>query len=134
MVEVGGDIKGLKELAKNSEKLSKSFSRTTLRTALRNAARPVREKARAKVPRDSGDLRRSIAINAKVDRNGEGFADVGYRRDQAFYGGFVELGTSQQQARPFLRPALEESEGDVVPAFIGALNKTIEKVLGKLNG
>ena len=132
MVEVNGEIKGLKELAKNSDKLSKSFARTTLRTALRNAARPVRNKARANVPVDSGDLKRSIAVNAKVDRAGEGYADVGYRKDKAFYGGFVELGTSQQPARPFLRPALEESEGDIEQAFIGALNKTIEKALGRL--
>ena len=38
MVEVGSDIKGLKDLAKNSGKLKKSFAGTTLRTALRNAA------------------------------------------------------------------------------------------------
>ena len=88
MVEVGSDIKGLKELAKNSDKLKKSFRRYHLRTALRNAAQPVRRRARAKVPRDSGDLRKAIAINAKVDRKGEGFADVGFRKDQGFLRGF----------------------------------------------
>lgn len=132
MVEVGGEIKGLDKLAKNADKLSKSFGRTTLRTALRNAAKPVRQKARAIVPRDSGNLRRAIAVNAKVDRDGEGYADVGYRRDKAFYGGFVELGTSQQPARPYLRPALDESGGEIEGAFVAALNKTIENVLGKL--
>ena len=30
MVEVGSDIKGLKDLAKNSDKLKKSFAGTTL--------------------------------------------------------------------------------------------------------
>ena len=132
MVEVGSDIKGLKELAKNSGKLKKSFASTTLRTALRNAAQPVRRRARAKVPIDEGDLKKAIAINAKVDRKGEGFADVGFRKDQAFYGGFVELGTSTQQAQPYLRPALEEAEGEITDAFIGALNATIAKALGKL--
>ena len=133
MVEVGSEIKGLKELAKNSDKLKKSFAGTTLRTALRNAAQPVRRRARAKVAIDEGDLKKAIAINAKVDRAGEGFADVGFRKDQAFYGGFVELGTSTQQAQPYLRPALDESESEITDAFIGALNKTIEKALGGLN-
>ena len=59
---------------------------------------------------------------------------MGFRPDQAFYGGFVELGTSRQQAQPYLRPALDESEGEIKGAFIGALNKTISKALGKLNG
>ena len=88
-----------------------------MRTALRNAAQPVRRKARANVPVDEGDLKRAIAINAKVDRKGEGYADVGFRPDQAFYGGFVELGTSSQQAQPYLRPALDESEGEIKGAF-----------------
>ena len=134
MVAVASDIKGLKDLAKNSDKLKKNFASTTLRTALRNAAAPVRRKARANVPVDEGDLKRAIAINAKVDRSGEGYADVGFRPDQAFYGGFVELGTSKQQAQPYLRPALDESEGEIRGAFIGALNKTIEKALGRVRG
>ena len=71
MVEVGSDIKGLKDLAKNSGKLKKSFAGTTLRTALRNAAKPVLRVAKAKVPVDEGDLKRSLAINAKVDRKGK---------------------------------------------------------------
>ena len=132
MVEVGSDIKGLKDLAKNSDKLKKSFAGTTLRTALRNAAQPVRRRARAKVAVDEGDLKKAIAINAKVDRKGEGFADVGFRKEKAFYGGFQELGTSTQQAQPYLRPSLEEAEGEITDAFIGALNATIAKALGKL--
>ena len=56
---------------------------------------------------------------------------MGFRPDQAFYGGFVELGTSRQQAQPYLRPALDESEGEIKGAFIGALNKTISKALAR---
>ena len=132
MVEIASDIKGLKDLAKNSDKLKKSFASSTLRTALRNAAAPVRRKARANVPVDEGDLKRAIAINAKVDKKGEGYADVGFRKEMAFYGGFVELGTSRQQAQPYLRPALDESEGEIKEAFIAAMNKTIGKALGRL--
>ena len=50
-----------------------------------------------------------------------------------FHGQFVELGTSQQAARPFLRPALEKGyrSGAVHKAFIDALNGTIKKRLGR---
>ena len=129
MVEVGSDIKGLKDLAKNADNLKKSFAGTTLRTALRNGAKPVRDKAKASVPVDEGKLKRSIGIRAKVSRGGDGYADVGFSE---FYGGFIELGTSRQQAQPFLRPALEGSEGEITAAFVAAMNATIAKALGRL--
>ena len=133
MVEINSDIQGLKELSKNVEKLSKSFARTTLRTALRNAASPVRKEARALVPVGTGDLKGAIRAKVTVTKAGDGYADVGFDRDE-FHGLFVELGTSQQRARPFLRPALEEGyrSGKIQAAFTDALNNTIRKQLGKL--
>ena len=133
MVEINSNIQGLKELAKNVDKLSKSFHRTTLRTALRNAAKPVRDLARDKVPVASGDLRKGIRTVAKVNRDGEGYANVGFDPKE-FHGLFVELGTSQQSAKPFLRPALDEadSQGKIGAAFVDSINATIKKQLGKL--
>ena len=136
MPEVGFNIKGLEELAKNRKALSKSFAGSTLRTALRNAGKPVLKRAQAKVPVATGDLKRSLAVVAKVDRAGVGTARVGARRGGRFRGyhvHLVELGTSKTRAQPFLRPALEEAEsqGEVRDAFIGALNMTIEKRLAR---
>lgn len=135
MIGVGGQIEGLEELARNSSKLRKSFLGSTLRTALRNGVKPVRTLARAKVPTASGDLKRAIKSKAKVFRSGFGRADVGFERER-FYGGFQELGTSSQPARPFLRPALKEAHtsGAINQAFVAALNKTIARTLGRLGG
>ena len=132
MVQITGRIEGLPELARNAAKLKKSFASSTLRTALRNAAKPVRTRARNTVDVDSGDLRKAIKSKAKVTRSGFGYADVGYERNSSTAGS-CELGTSQQQARPFLRPALEEADqaGEVTDEFIRALNKTIAKQLRK---
>ena len=128
MPEVQFEIKGLEQLAKNRKLLAKSFERNTIRTALRNAAKPVVAKAKAGVPVRTGALKRSIRASVKIDRAGLGTARIGFGRDQ-FYGGFFELGTSQQAAQPFLRPALDdaESESEILGAFIGSINKTIEK-------
>ena len=133
MVMLDVKIEGLKELSVNVDQLKASFSRTTLRTALRNAAKPVRTRAKAGVAVDQGDLRQDIKSKAKVTRDGSGYADVGFLR-RSFHGRFVELGTSQQPARPFLRPALDkaESTGQIQDEFIGALNRTIAKQLGRL--
>ena len=133
MVQINGNVTGLRELAANSSKLKKSFAGSTLRTALRNAAKPVRTRARNIVDVDSGDLRKAIKSKAKVTRSGFGYADVGYEKEQ-FHGRFLELGTSQQAARPFLRPALKEAEqsGEIIDGFVTALNKTIARTLGRL--
>ena len=56
MVMLNGRVEGLKELARNADKLKASFARTTLRTALRNAAAPVRKEARALAPKETGDF------------------------------------------------------------------------------
>lgn len=136
MPEVSLNIEGVRELQRNVDKLSRSFSKSTLRTALRNAAAPVRKEARSKAPKESGALRRAIKSRAKVTRSGFGFADVGVEKGDVFYGHFIEVGTSQQPARPFLRPALDDAERDgrVTDAFITALNKTIERQVGRIRG
>ena len=136
MVAINSEITGLRELAAKSDKLKKSFAKSTLRTALRNAGNPVLKHARAHVAVDEGDLKKSLKRKATVRRTGEGYVDIGVEKGDVFYGHIVEFGSSQQSARPFLRPALDQSDkdGSIQDAFIGALNKTIAKQLGKLGG
>ena len=132
MVQIGGEIEGFKQLAANAGKLRKSFLTSTLRTALRNAAAPVRKFARDQAPVDEGNLKGAIESRAEVPGPGSGYADVGVAKGNVFYGHFIELGTSQRSARPFLRPALEKGHrsGEVNKRFILALNKTIASIRG----
>lgn len=133
MVQVNHEIRGLDQLAKNIDKLKPAFARSTLRTALRNAAKPVVQTAKDLAPVETGNLRRNIRANASVKRSGRGEANVGVTED-AFYGTIIETGTSTQAAQPFLRPALERNRanGEINNAFIEALNRTIERFLGRL--
>ena len=135
MVEISGDIQGLDDLARNINKLKPSFQRSTLRTGLRNAAAPVRKRARAGAAKRTGKLRRNIKSKAKVFRSGYGQADIGVT-DDAFYGRIIETGSSQQQARPFLRPAFHAARaaGEIHRGFIEAINKTIQRQLGRFGG
>ena len=67
MVEVNHEIVGLRELAKNIDKLKPAFARSTLRTALRNAAKPVAVDAKANVVvRTVGNLRRNIRTSTPL--------------------------------------------------------------------
>lgn len=57
--------------------------------------------AKAKCPVDTGRLRNSITHTALGD-------DVEAIGTNVEYGRYVELGTSRQEAQPFLRPAAED--------------------------
>lgn len=132
MVQVNTQIEGLRELKAKSDRLKKSMPTTVLRPALRAVGSLVGRGARKRIENvDSGDLRRR-GINWRVrrpKRTGEMNVDVGWTRDQ-FYGSFLELGTSQQQARPHLRPELADrhSDGSLNDKFIEFLNKSIARV------
>ena len=135
MVQINSEITGLRELARNSDKLKKSFATSTIRTAIRAVGSLVGRGARQRVENvASGELRkRGINWRVRKPKYGEVSVDVGWTRD-AFYGSFLETGTSQQSARPHLRPELDEghADGSLNDRFIEALNKTIAKALGRL--
>ena len=134
MVTIGGEIKGLKELAKNADKLKKTFETNAIRSATQAAAKPVVRRAKAQVPVDEGDLKKGIKSKRRKAKKGVAISDVGFDRQTAWHGRFVELGTSQQQAQPFLRPALEEAEktGEINRAFTEKLNIAIAKALARV--
>jgi HK97 gp10 family phage protein len=64
------------------------------------------------VPRDTGNLARSIA-NKKVN-------ELHYQvHTEAGYGAYVELGTSRMQARPYLAPAFEQTAAEMKKKYPG---------------
>lgn len=80
----------------------------SVKKQVRAVAAEIRKRARQKAPRDSGNLRRNIAVDNVYDRE-TGLVEyhVGWTK-QGFYGSLVELGTEDTPARPHLRPAADE--------------------------
>jgi HK97 gp10 family phage protein len=66
------DKKELAEIAKNLESLNMSDSKnkTILRQAMRKAAKPILSELKGLVPKDSGQLRKSLAIINGKNRRG----------------------------------------------------------------
>lgn len=133
-------VEGLEELREQFSALSDRMQAKALRDAMRGAARPVVQEARARAPVRTGRLRRNII--AKVFSGPKtvtaiiGFRAEGKRGDvrNAFYGMFLELGTSRMTARPMLRPALDAKGGEAVSLFAAALRKAIEAITRKARG
>ena len=86
--------------------------------AVMHAAEQVAESARARVPVATGDLQR--AIHVEVTEDG---VEVLAGDRKVFYGIFVEHGTVNTPAHPFLVPALEENR----ELILGELRDAIRK-------
>ena len=82
---------------------------------LERAGESVASKARQKVPVLSGKLRDSIRVtrlNGDPKLNIRVYAGS-RQKGGAFYAHMVEYGTVKMPAKPFLRPALNESKGQI---------------------
>ena len=126
-------VQNLAALQRDFANITAKMQRGVLRDALRAAARPVVASAKLKVPVRTGALKRGIQQRVHVG-SGTAEALIGFDRKQ-FYGKFVELGHSKgMSARPFLRPALDESQSKIEEAFLAAIERGINRKTAALSG
>jgi len=131
------------EIARALEALDQKVKKKLLRQAVVAGAQVVKKRAkeiaRTKGVQDTGALIRNIA--GKVEKtNSDTYAQINIgvrhgkpkknakRQDDPFYWHFHEFGTSKMAARPFMRPAFEESKDDVVTAMTERLKKGLESI------
>lgn len=123
--------------------------------ASRAAAKVIAEDAKRRVKVDTGLLKKSIAVaKAKKADTPKGIvrfyvvpktnvkfsakATVGGKsakvkgKTSSFHAHFLEFGTKNMQARPFLRPAMEATKDSTVKAFQDYALKRVEKEVKKL--
>jgi HK97 gp10 family phage protein len=147
-------IEGLKELDAAIRQMTDNVQGRLLRQAANAGAQVIRKEARAKAPKDTGLLRKNIVVGRSRRQSAKGketynvflkkekrtFADTKANRRKnrvgkkyevdgpAFYGKFIEMGTSKMPARPFLRPALEGKRGEAIAAFREKMAEGIRKL------
>lgn len=151
-------LTGVEDLKRALRELPWQMRRKVLRGALRSAAKVIQGEARARAPvllqptpyRTRGLVRRTISItNSKLAaKRGDVGVFVTVRRGRAalnrgaystlsrklvrpndpFYFKFLELGTKNMKARPFLGPALRASATQAVNAFERGVRPEIAKL------
>ncbi|MEO0422600.1 MAG: HK97-gp10 family putative phage morphogenesis protein [Pseudomonadota bacterium] len=133
-------IEGARELEQKLKALDGVAQFKAVRRAAMYAMLPVLKKAKALAPvgeyegdREGGTLRDSLVRKAVRPQGLEREMSVivgprKSKRGDPFYAKFVERGTRNTPAQPFLRPALE-SQGDVV---VERLMKQLRRTLDKL--
>jgi len=85
--------------------------------AIRETTYAIADRAKALVPRDSGDLYRAIEAQPPAATGSSLIGRVGLSDRSVYYWRFVEFGTRYMAARPFFRPAAESER----ERFIGRL-------------
>lgn len=89
-------VNGLKELGKLLGELPEKLQRNVMRGALRAGAAPILREAKALVPVDQGDLKKSLRVSSRI-KQGVPTATV---KSEKFYAKMVEYGTAPHIIKP----------------------------------
>lgn len=147
----GTKITGAREIRDALRKLPKELQRAAEKAVLRAGAQPIAKAAKARAPKDSGLLKKSIGLRVATVK-GETSARVGPRTgmkrqvtrkrpngktytemaDPNNYSHLVELGSSRAPAKPFIRPAVDAAASDTLAAMATGYEKHLTKVVAKL--
>jgi len=148
MIDTKLDFSGLLDLSEDLRALSKAENRKVMRDATRAAANVFKDEAIKRAPRRTGKLAKNIVVITQRDRNGNITSGVHVRGTNprtgnsdnkvkasnarnAFYWRFVELGTSNMAAVPFIRPAYDARQDDAAKVAFARANQAIDEVLSK---
>ena len=146
-------IKGIEDMAKCLNQLPGKLKATGEKSALRAGGAPIRKAAKqfAKSSKDTGLLIKSIGLNVKTVKGitsvrvgpRKGFRQTVQCKDKrtgktreeianpANYGHLVEYGTSHSPAKPFIRPAVDSAQSEILPAMAKGLEKHLARAAQK---
>lgn len=130
-------VEGTKDLLAHLERIKQSVANRASRKALTKASQIVRDSARAKAPKDTGALRKSIGYKVKTSRRNKNrtYGVVGPRSKYrgkngnrpARYAHIVEGGSRFRAAKPFLRPAFLSSQQRIQSIVRSVLKDELNK-------
>ena len=149
MIDVNLDFSGLEDIARDLETLSRAENNKVLRDATRAGADVLKTEVINRAPVRSGKMKKNVVVvTQRSRRRGEissgvhihgvnprtGNSDNTMKASNprnAFYWRFVELGTVNMPAHPFVRPAFDTRQEEAAEAAIARMNSAIDKVLSK---
>ncbi len=149
MIDVNLDFSGLEDIARDLETLSRAENNKVLRDATRAGADVLKTEVINRAPVRTGKIKKNVVVvTQRSRRRGEISSGVHIRGvnprtgnsdntmkasnpRNAFYWRFVELGTVNMPAHPFVRPAFDTRQEEAAEAAIARMNSAIDKVLSK---
>jgi HK97 gp10 family phage protein len=134
--------RGFRELEKKLSELSEATGRNVLRRVAKGALEPMADVAAQKAPEDEGKLAFSIAVSEGRTRR----ARTGFQRIRGIqmamgpasgvgslqYATFVEFGTIDTPAQPYMRPAWDTGKMNALDYVQDNLWREVEKAVGRV--
>lgn len=133
------ELAGVDVLMKRLSKMDISLRVKLLRQAVSQSMTPVLRQAQMRVPVGAkthktykgrwvapGFSKRSIRRKTAIE-NGKVVVRIGVRKEAFYAVQFLELGTKHISPRPWLQPALETQQGEVLGRIRSALAQKIRK-------
>lgn len=114
MPAISMTVRGSSELRRNLNRLAGSERRQAQVDGLDAGARIVETRAKVYCPVDTGFLRNSILVDEVTPM-------LAVIAPHTEYAEHVEFGTSRMAAQPYMRPALDQHEAEI----IGAVEATV---------
>lgn len=140
-------LEGVAELSAALHELGVSVQARELRGTVKDALEIAEHRARSLMPRGTqphktyrgrlvspGFAISTLHIETWLNkRTGSAVAGLGVEKEAFYATVFVELGTAHMPAQPWLRPAFESSESEMLGQIGTSLKQRIEKVRAKAN-
>ena len=141
MIGASFDLSGINA---RLDRLTKAARKST-RKAAQAGAQVYHDELKARVPMSAkphksgkkvytpGTLRRAIYQAFVEAESGESQATyrVSWNKSHAFYGKFLEYGTSKMSAKPFLRPGYDSAHSRALSAVQSVMRSSIEEELSR---
>jgi len=121
MPRITSTVRGGEQLQRSLARLAGAQRRQAQRDGLEAGARIAETWAKLLCPVDTGFLRNSITVDEVTPQD----AILGPHTDYAEH---VEFGTSRMAAQPYMRPALDEHENEIVAAVSDTVAAFVESV------
>lgn len=125
-MQIKVDIKGMDELVGKLNKMNQMMS-VRVEEQVNETGKAIRKSAKARVPVDpvdGGDLKKTISMKRSKDKLS---ATIGPQKGEWWKGIFIEFGTVNQPAQPFMHPAWEENKNDYLNGMKKALGKVVDE-------
>ena len=114
-------LDGMENLLNEIDKLGAKGSRIE-NTALRESGNIVKKAIEKEAPIRTGNLKKNITVSRVKSKDGAKNIEVGPGKD-AYYAAFLEFGTTNINANPFISRAYESSKQEAEKIIVDEIKK-----------
>jgi HK97 gp10 family phage protein len=130
---IKGKLEGIEDFKKLLEKLDRKTQKKVIRQAIRAGAKVFAKEMKANAPVETGRLKRSIKVRMGKRRKNiisvSAYVTGGRESEEASVALFKEFGTKHMEKKPFVGPAFDTKEDEVMQLCLKSIGDGIDSIL-----